>query len=82
MDATTGAGAGLVPAVVAPGRTIVDETGEKVGPGGFAKIKRGDFKELLALGFVVGSKSDRKTPAKVKGPTVTVTTGPSVTRVA
>ena len=77
----TGAAADLMPAVVAPGRTIVDETGERVGPGGFAKIKRSEFKSLRDEGFVVGMPKERRVDSKVTGPTVTVAAGPSVKRV-
>lgn len=76
----TGAAANLVSAVVAPGRTIVDETGERVGPGGTAKILQADFKELLDEGFIVDRNAQKKA-APVTGPTVSVAAGPSVKRV-
>lgn len=77
MAAGSAAGT-LIEVLVAPGRTIVDETGAHVPAGQPAKIAKADLKRLQALGFIA---DEPPAEGEVRpGPRVTVTEGPTVRR--
>lgn len=72
------AGASSVEALVAPGRTVVDETGKRVRPGSPVKVSRRDLKRLVELGFLVDPESPVAAQPAGQGPGVIVTEGPTV----
>lgn len=76
MAAGSAAGA-LIEVLVAPGRTVVDETGAHVPAGEMAKIAKADLKRLQALGFIADGPPSAGGDHR-PGPRVTVTEGPTV----
>lgn len=75
MAGAPGAGASVVEAVVAHGRTVVGVNGKKVGPGEIVKVPKDEVESLTKLGFLAGGDVVERPQT---GPHVSVAAGPSV----
>lgn len=75
MAGATTAGASVVEAVVAAGRTVVGAKGKKFGPGDTVKLSAPEADTLTALGFLVDADAVVK---KQTGPHISVSSGPTV----
>lgn len=75
MAGATTAGASVVEAVVASGRTVVGANGKKFGPGETVRVSDAEVGMLTELGFLVDADALVK---KQNGPHISVNGGPTV----
>ncbi|MEA9997056.1 hypothetical protein QN382_23315 [Pseudomonas sp. 10B1] len=64
-----------VDAVVAHGRTVIDVTGKRVGPGETAKVPSDEVQRLRELGFLSDGEVQEE---RREGPHISVSDGPTV----
>jgi|GEM_PF-1030003 len=75
MAGACAAGASVVEAVVAHGRTVVGVNGKRVGPGDTVKVPKNEVESLTTLGFLTDGDVIEKPQT---GPHISVASGPTV----